>query len=407
MNVGYRPTFWAREGTSRVGDAVRQELSVRDYGALLWRRKWVIVAAVIILPICAVALAKRHHPYYKATATVATREGNLAATVAGIQDNSYYADPSRLAATQITLAETPAVAAQVVKRAQVKGVNPYALLGATAITFNPGADILYFTVQDPIRRTATKLANAYAKQYTVFRRQYDTQAYLQARAISFDGRRAQVAGVCASAADLAGKATQLQTLAELQTGNAVVANLALGAGKIAPNLRHEAAIGLALGLVLGIGLAFLWEAFDTRVRGPEDITRRTGLALLARIPPPPRKLAREDDLVMLEEPASVEAEAFRVLRTNLEFASLDRERAHDHDHERAREGGQVDDDREPRGRPGPRRQARRPRRPRPPAAAPRQVLRARATAGPDARRARSRDLDEATAHIALGPGRAA
>ena len=58
----------------------------------------------------------------------------------------------------------------------------------------------------------------------------------------------------------------------------------------------------ALGLVLGIGLAFLWEALDTRVRSADDIAARLGSAFLARLPEPPKKLQKDDRLVMLAQP---------------------------------------------------------------------------------------------------------
>ena len=43
------------------------------------------------------------------------------------------------------------------------------------------------------------------------------------------------------------------------------------------------------------------------------------------MPEPPQKLQRANELVMFEQPPEVEAEAFRMLRTNLEFAGLDRD----------------------------------------------------------------------------------
>jgi Mrp family chromosome partitioning ATPase len=194
------------------------------------------------------------------------------------------------------------------------------------ITANPNADILYFSETNGNSVSATVLANAYAKQYTIFRRQLDTQGYLQARSDILK-RAAELAaqGQKSYAASLVAKAAELQTYAELETSNAIVANVAQGAAKISPRPTREAAFGLALGIVLGIGLAFLRDALDTRIRGPEDIARRTGLLLLARVPEPPRKLQREEELVLFEHPTSVEAEAFRVLRTNMEFAAIDHE----------------------------------------------------------------------------------
>ena len=67
---------------------------------------------------------------------------------------------------------------------------------------------------------------------------------------------------------------------------------------------------------------FLIEALDTRVRSGTEIAERLDLPLLARIPAPPRKLAADDELVMLAKPAGQHGESFRMLRTNLEFALL-------------------------------------------------------------------------------------
>ena len=309
-----------------MAEAVRQELSIRDYVALLRRRKWIVVACVVVAPVCAYAFADRQPPVYQATASVATKEGNLAATVAGVQDLSFYADPNRLAQTQIALAETPGVASAVLKRAGIKDMSPTALLGSTVIVADQSADILFFTTQNGNRARAALLANAYAKQYTVFRSQLDTQAYLQARAnILTRVAELDAQGRKAYANSLNSKAEQLQTYAELEKSNAVVANQAAGASQIAPRPKRDALFGLAIGVILGIGLAFLRDALDTRVRGPEDVARRTGLILLSRVPEPPKKLQREEELVLFKQPTSVEAEAFRVLRTNMDFATLDHE----------------------------------------------------------------------------------
>ena len=89
-----------------------------------------------------------------------------------------------------------------------------------------------------------------------------------------------------------------------------------------PGPERAAALGIFLGLVVGAGLIFVIEALDTRVRSGTQIAERLDLPLLARIPAPPRKLAGRDELVMLAKPSGQQGEAFRMLRTNLEFALL-------------------------------------------------------------------------------------
>jgi succinoglycan biosynthesis transport protein ExoP len=307
-------------------EAARQESTVRDYARLLARRKWIVLAAVVLVPAVAVALALRQHPLYQSSAKVFLKEGNLAATLSGIQDTSVYLDPNRVAQTQIELAETPNVAARVLKAAGIEDRSPNALLGSLQIAAEPNADILDFSVTDRNPAVAKLLVNQYARQYTIFRRQLDTGALNQAlRDVLSRIDELRAAGRNSYASSLVSKADQLRTLQALENSNAVVARSAFGATKIQPRPKRYGLLGLALGFMLGIGLAFTRDALDTRVRSGEEIAQRLGLPLLARLPEPRRQLQKSDGLVMLENPASVEAEAFRVLRTNVEFANLERE----------------------------------------------------------------------------------
>jgi non-specific protein-tyrosine kinase len=69
-------------------------------------------------------------------------------------------------------------------------------------------------------------------------------------------------------------------------------------------------------------LAFGIDALDARVRSTTEVAEQLGLPLLARIPPPPKKLRKSEQLVTIAHPRGTQAEAFRVLRTNLEFSLL-------------------------------------------------------------------------------------
>jgi Mrp family chromosome partitioning ATPase len=82
-------------------------------------------------------------------------------------------------------------------------------------------------------------------------------------------------------------------------------------------------IGGLLGAFLGIGLAFLSEGLDKRVRSEQEIEETLGTPLLGRIPLPARSLRKANRLVMLTEPNSVHAQTFRRLRTSLEFVNLE------------------------------------------------------------------------------------
>ena len=143
-----------------------------------------------------------------------------------------------------------------------------------------------FTVTDGNAARAQRLVTEYARQYTLYRRDLDTASLKQAL-IDLKGRLNQLAaqGKSDSGAyrSLVGRQQQLQTLEALQTSNASLVRPADGAVQVQPKPFRNGFVGLALGLILGIGLALLWEALDTRVRSVEDIEHRLGLPLLARL----------------------------------------------------------------------------------------------------------------------------
>jgi capsular exopolysaccharide synthesis family protein len=116
----------------------------------------------------------------------------------------------------------------------------------------------------------------------------------------------------------------LSTLAELQLSNASVLRAAEGAVQISPRTRLAGILGLFVGIVLGLGLAFLREAFDRRLRPEDDFNSVLDLPLLGRLPAPPRR-AKQGELAMISRPSTQEAESFRLLRANLELANVARQ----------------------------------------------------------------------------------
>lgn len=93
-----------------------------------------------------------------------------------------------------------------------------------------------------------------------------------------------------------------------------------------PRPTRDLAIGLAVGLILGIGVAFGLEYLDDSIRSKEDLEKAAGgVTVLGLIP---RLNTWKDEeaahLASLYSPASSTAEAYRSLRTSIQFVGIDR-----------------------------------------------------------------------------------
>lgn len=92
---------------------------------------------------------------------------------------------------------------------------------------------------------------------------------------------------------------------------------------VAPNKKLIIGLGLLLGLSIGFAVAVFRDLWDKRVRREIDVTAVTDLPVIGRIPleNDPRTPAVLAGAAM----HGVRAEAFRQLRTNLQFLNVDRE----------------------------------------------------------------------------------
>jgi succinoglycan biosynthesis transport protein ExoP len=302
-----------------------RQLGLSDYLAILNRRKWVIVQTTLVVAVVAFVLSARQDKVFEAGAGVLLTRQNLSNVVTGVTSPDVYITPERFAETQAGLARAPEVASRAIELSGVTSRSPGGLLGSSSVHPRSNADLLDFTVDDGDPQIATKLANAYATAFTEYKTDLDTAQLSQARK-DLEERVAELRRTGQTGTDLyrelVNSAQQLRTMELLQTPNLVV-QPATGAGQIAPTPKRNALLGVFLGLLLGLGIAFLWETLDKRVRSDEEIERRLGLPLLSRVPEPPRRLEKEGRLTMIDDPQDPHAEAIRRLRTNLEFANVD------------------------------------------------------------------------------------
>ncbi|MBN1922046.1 MAG: polysaccharide biosynthesis tyrosine autokinase [Anaerolineae bacterium] len=92
---------------------------------------------------------------------------------------------------------------------------------------------------------------------------------------------------------------------------------------ISPNVSQTVLLAAAIGLGLAVAGAFLIEFLDDTIKTPDELARLAPVPVLGSIAPIEGENP-SDRLVVANEPLSTISEAFRVMRTNIQFAFVDR-----------------------------------------------------------------------------------
>ena len=106
-----------------------------------------------------------------------------------------------------------------------------------------------------------------------------------------------------------------------QIGNVTIIDTALPGLMILPTTQKNLMMGLLVGLALGIGVVFLLHQLDVTVRTPDQL-EKLGITVIGVIPK--NATARKDmvSIVLVDKPVSPDSEAFRDLRTSMDFVKV-------------------------------------------------------------------------------------
>ena len=88
-----------------------------------------------------------------------------------------------------------------------------------------------------------------------------------------------------------------------------------------PDLMRNVLIGLVLGMMAGLALAFVLEYMDDSIKFSDEVERFTGLALLGIIPKVKTRSGNDPYQQIANDPRSSLAEAYRSVRTALQFST--------------------------------------------------------------------------------------
>jgi succinoglycan biosynthesis transport protein ExoP len=304
------------------------ELGLRDYLHIVGRRKQLIIVVTLLVTVPAVVLSLLRTPVYAGEAELLLQP-RVSETLFD-PNSGVRSDPARQVQNEIRILSSAPVRELV--RAQL-GSAPKVSARAIGST-----DLIRVTARSNDPQRATALANAYATSYIDHRRKQAVDDLLatsqQVQTKITEIQRQIDAASAGSQRDSLVQAQSLfrQELDRLQVAGALKqggAQLVLPATvpttPIEPQPLRTGLVAFLFGLVLGLGLAFLREFLDDSVKTKDEFERvAPGLPVLGLIPVVSAWRGKETPyLVSLDDPNSPAAEAYRTLRTSIQFIGLD------------------------------------------------------------------------------------
>ena len=254
-------------------------MELKDYIRVI-RKRWRVIVAAMLVVLAGAALATALSPkVYEAQTQlfVSTSGGNDSGAL--LQGSSFTQQRVKSYADVIT---SPKVLDPVIK---ALGLDTTAAKLATHITATVPLDtvLIEVAVTDSAPRRAAEVADAVGNQFTT------TVAELEA-----------VSSTRPSPVKIT-----------------IVKTPTVPTAPISPKPTRNLALGVVLGLLLGLGLALLRDLLDTTIKGEKDCAEVTDATVIGSIgfdPDAPKR-----PLLVQADPHSARAEAFRTLRTNLQF----------------------------------------------------------------------------------------
>ena len=305
------------------------EPTLRGYLHLLRRGRWWIAAFSLLGLAVSLALSLTSTKQYSATAqllvqsaanvNLSTDSSQSLITTADVQTELQLVTSAQVQhAVAQKLGSAPGVSA-----AQVGQTN---VIAVTAVSSQP-AD-------------AALIANSYARAFVAWSTATasanlsaaEDQLDAQVKAISKeigqlpDKDAAQAAALSNQQAVLKGQLAQLEVAgATASTGLELVTPAIAPGSPSSPKPAEDALLGVIAGLAIGIAAAFLRDTLDDTLNSGDAVERVIDAPVLATVPMVSswRKKTRPV-VIAVSEPTSQPAEAYRSLRTSLQFARQDR-----------------------------------------------------------------------------------
>ena len=328
-------------------------MELRQYWELLKKWLWLILLTTIIAAFAAFIFSSRQTPIYRASARLMLSP-STSKNVA-MQYNDILA-AQKLGSTYAELLTTyPLIEAAIAKAGLEGVVDPENLMDAITVQAVRNTQLIELHVEYWDPSIAAKLANTIPEVFVEFNTRRQTARYedvkkslqeqlqQQSQQIQAIEIKLQQLDGAQNVEDKAQKtilenqlvqyrSTYGNVLAQLEEirlaeANAldvitVVEPAKIPKHPVRPRVLMNTLMAAIVGGMIGLGAAFLIEYMDDTIKTPDDITRITPLSTLGIIAR--NKKNNNGELITVTDPRSPVAEAYRTIRTGIQFASVDK-----------------------------------------------------------------------------------
>ena len=306
---------------------------LEDYLRVLRERWWVIVLAVVVTVAVAFYVSYTTTPLYSASADLTYERNNLDAAVSGTQLFAYDYDLTRTIDSAVAVIGRNESIAEGVKTQLGSSESADTLSGMVSVTSDPDTNLVTISAVSEDPEEAAAVANAFADQFVIYRQSAAKATVAEARTVVKEQLDTLGASELTSdyALMLQEKYETLRILESMQNGGfAVMRRAVVPEASFTPQTKRNMILALVVGLVVGVGLAFLLDYLDKRIKDERTLEKELGVPVLASVPSVYGRFHRGKKGGRSSEPIGFKThhsllEPFRTLRSNLQYFSVEKE----------------------------------------------------------------------------------
>src|SRR5215218_3034333 len=273
-NYVQNPTY-----TGPVGPEEQRDTDPRDFFRVLWRRKWLLLLCVTLIPLAAYFYSDRLTKTFEASTIVQVQDtATDSGLIIGQELPTGAANTAKIAA----LVGTSGVADET---ARLMGEPEGSVRGAIRATNDEDTGFITVTATAGSGARAADIANTTARALRVTRRKAGVNRVDSSIANVEKDLEELPSGEELQRSQLSERLQGLRALRAAQSQNTQVVEAAVApASAVSPNPKRNAILAFVVSLLIAAGAVALAERLDRRLHDSRDLERLTGTPLLAQVP---------------------------------------------------------------------------------------------------------------------------